>query len=690
MEEYMKNVIEKYQVTNRLWFLILATGLLLSSCNPQVETADLFLQIEHQLASSSRTATPETSLEISFYQVTGNGPDGEAFEMESDQAQITVPGLLLGDWQISVIGFSDENVGLSQGESVVTLSKSESSSTIVTSEFYGTGSASVTAEWDDSQIIDASLHAQVSLSGGTETPEELTPTATASGSASFQLDDYPAGAYLLRIKLYSEGVLTGGAAEIIRIVDGKTTHSDLQLDFNDLLMGMKLTVIDSYSKPISGSITGIPLTAMTDSPVSVSFTPDPDMAWEDYVCMWYADGTLHGTGNPIDYTPKEGIQRLDVVVSTADKGSDGTASQLVEGVSGIEPGTPLLYRSYKPGNDSGIKVDGISDIEVLPDGKIVIISSIDDSLQILSIINDELMLDQTFTSDGLATLDGAARLSVSENGEYIAALSDNDQSVTIFTYNQSTQKADFMQSLLSTGAGEVSYDIGKIGSAAFSADGTTLIVSDRSDNTLVQFSLGQEMFSCTGSFNFSSYEVIDDPRSIGFLFDDFVLATASSGNNTLYIMEGLTTDQPMIRTYLNSDETGTNGLSGVHTIEKVHEKQFITLSQDTLSEFIIDGTQTSYGIQQDSRHKETTHVPVPFRPKDVTVTSNGDSVYAVTSTGNGIVKFTRESIGSSLSYDSFVSTDPITPNSCKATADDQYLLVGASTDDRLLLYRYAQ
>jgi 6-phosphogluconolactonase (cycloisomerase 2 family) len=74
----------------------------------------------------------------------------------------------------------------------------------------------------------------------------------------------------------------------------------------------------------------------------------------------------------------------------------------------------------------------------------------------------------------------------------------------------------------------------------------------------------------------------------------------------------------------------------------------------------------------------------------VTHDSTGDTVYAVTTSGNGITLFKRDPISGSLAYDSFVSTDSISPDSCEASIDDEYLLAGASSDDRLLLYKIAQ
>lgn len=670
-------------------FLCIAL-LMLCSCEPDTETADLYLQIEDQYASLNSGSSRSLDLSVSYYLVTGRGPDGNQFELTSETGQITVPSLVLGDWEITVIGFSSDEKGLSQGQSVITLTKAEYDGTIIIDKFYGTGSAVVTASWDDTQVVNAELSAQITLSGSLEAPVQLTPDSTTGGTAVFNLNDYPSGAYLLQIGLYSEGTLTAGAAKIIRIVDEETAQTNITLTFNDLLVGMQLTLHDNYSEPLKGSITGIPLTALTGSPVTVAFTPDPECSFEEISCMWYVDGQLHTTGNPIEYTPKEGVQRLDVIATTADSGSDASAAHIVEGVSGIEPGTPLLYRNYAPENEKGIKVDGISDIRVLPDGTIAAVSAIDDCLQLLSIQNDELYLEQTFTSDGLAMLDGASRIEISDDGRFIAVLSDNDQSITIFEYDPAMMSADHFQTLLSSGGSTVTYDIGQLGAAAFTDDGGTLMVSDRSDNSFIQFSLQESMFACSGSFTFTEIIDVSDPRSMTFMFNDYTTVIASTGTNAVFFMEGASSDQPLMRTFRDYEHTTTSGLSGVHTIERINENQFISLAQDTLSEFFIEGSPQYYTITQDSRHKESTHVPVSFRPKDVTHDSTGDTVYAVTTSGNGITLFKRDPVSGSLAYDSFVSTDSVSPDSCEASIDDEYLLAAASSDDRLLLYKIAQ
>jgi WD40 repeat protein len=145
------------------------------------------------------------------------------------------------------------------------------------------------------------------------------------------------------------------------------------------------------------------------------------------------------------------VQRLDVLVSTSKVGSDGSASQIIEGVNGIVSGQPLLYKAYNTANEKGMLLDGLSDIAVLPDGLVITASKLDDALQVFRIEDDQLSLKQTITHDGTTLLDGVQSITVSEDGSIIAAASVNSQAVEIFEHIAETDSITHFQTLLSTG-----------------------------------------------------------------------------------------------------------------------------------------------------------------------------------------------------------------------------------------------
>jgi 6-phosphogluconolactonase (cycloisomerase 2 family) len=678
-----------------LGLLVAVLFVLVAGCKTQPDSADMHIQIESPLPDSSVSAknttnTPDTSLEIDYYEITGKGPDATEFQISTQSSQTTIPGLPLGDWEVSVIAFSVENVGLGYGDSVITLTSSEQNGTIFVEEFFGTGSADITVTWDESQTINPQFNAYIRPSGSTDPSDLLTPTASSAGTATYQLDDYASGAYLFQAELISDGMLTGGAAEILRITDGQVTTSSLKIQFNDLMVSMQMTLNDNMEKPVSGSITGVPLTAAAGEELMVTFTPDSDSVQTGLWYQWYVNGQYVTDGNPISYIPNEGVQRLDVLVSTSKVGSDGSASQIIEGVNGIVSGQPLLYKAYNTANEKGMLLDGLSDIAVLPDGLVITASKLDDALQVFRIEDDQLSLKQTITHDGTTLLDGVQSITVSEDGSIIAAASVNSQAVEIFEHIAETDSITHFQTLLSTGANaNGSYTISQIGDIALTNSGEVLVVSDRTTNNFIKFENSDSMMDFAGTYSIETNPELTEPRSIDFGVNDNLFATVSTGTNAMFTFRNFKNGEPVLHSSFDYSTYNFMGLSQVHTVKFIRSDRMITLAADTFCDYYIEEVMGFYNISQESRLKETTHIPVAFSPKDAAADSAGNSIYVVTSTGNGIVNFTRDPDTEEVAYDSFVSTDNISPDSCAVAADDQYLLTGSSAQDSLLLYKFA-
>ncbi|MGM0432586.1 MAG: hypothetical protein ACQEQU_07730 [Spirochaetota bacterium] len=674
------------------WCMLIGiTIFLVSGCEQHPEMGELHMNIEPQGFSSTRSALPDTPLEISYYEIEGRGPEATGFELSTEDSQVTVPGLLLGDWDVTVIGYSSEGVGLGYGQSVITLTNTQQNGTLFVEQFYGTGSADIMVQWDDQQTIDADLRLSYWPSGYPEEAEELTADTAAAGSHTYLLEGVEAGAYLLQAELYSEGTLTAGATEMLRVVDGMTTQAQLTMTFNDLLVSMQLTLEDSMDKPVSGEITGVPLNAEAGVPVTVQFTPDADSVQTGLTCHWFLNGQDYAEGNPITFTPTEGKQRLDVLVFTSSVGSEGSSSQIVEGITDITSGQPLLYRSYDEFNDLGLLLDGITDMTVLPDGIIVTVSQYDDAVQFLKVEQDRVQLVESFEHGASILLDGAYAVSASADGSLIAVASANSEAVTLFEHVAGTETFTHSQSILSTGTGTSgSYTIEQFGDVALSSNGEVLVVSDTGSNTFVAFDLGTEAMDYRSTYDFTHDPQVSDPRSIDFGLGDNLMGIASYDTNALIAIADMTSESPKVWNSFSYDKEGTYGLSGIHTAQFVTDQWLVTLANDSVCDFLTeDYGYGLYDITYNSRLKEDTHIPVSFRPKAVTANTEGTQLYVATSTGDGFVILERDPATQELEYSSFVAAENTSLDSILVTEDQQYLLTSSSTQDRLLLYKFA-
>ncbi len=663
---------------------------ILTGCQPVSQTADLHICLEHY-QPSDRTIAPDEPLTVASYQVSGAGPDGTSFTITTDDTQITVSGLLTGDWDVSAIGFSSDGVGLVEGTSVITLSNSTSSGQISMDEFYGVGSAALTIAWDSSQTISPSVTTYMLLCGSLDSPQELTASTATEGEVTYSLPDLPAGAYLIMSELYSDSLMIAGATEILRIVDDTTTSDTITMEFNDLQLDLGMSLIDDSAAPIEGSITGIPLTITANQPMEISFVPSPGSIQTGLTCTWYLDGQFLNQGNPITFVSPSGKHRIDVVVTSANLGSTGSAGQSIQAVESAATGAPLLYAEYVEGEQDDLQLDGISDIAVLPDGLIVTAAKYSDSLQVMRIESDTLALKQTVDTDATNLLDGASKISSSADGTFIAVASENAKTVTIYDHSTGTDTISQYQTLLQTGTNaNGSYQFNIFGGIALNSDGSMLFVADKSTDQIIVFTRSGASFSFKGNYSFTPTPDIEAIRSIAVGYDDEVLALASYDTNSMHLLK-IESDGALSISYsIDYGQGGYYGLSNASQVFFPDTRTIFLLAGDTISEYLL--SDSVFGVPtftQSSRLKEDTNIPVDFSPKDICGTSDLSKLFIVTSTGKGIVQLSHDTTTNLMSYDSFATTDDLVPDTCAVSIDNSFLLVGSSTDDTLQLYRFS-
>ncbi len=663
---------------------------ILVGCQPAAQTADLHICLEHY-QSSSRTITPDEPLTVTSYQVTGAGPDGTSFSITTNNTQITVSGLLTGDWDVTAIGFSDNGVGLVQGDSVITLSNTTSSGQITMEDFYGVGSASISIDWDATQTLSPTVTTYMLLCGSLEDPEVLVASSTVDGEVTYTLNDLQAGAYLLMSELYSDGLMIAGATEILRIVDGITTTDSITMEFNDLQLDLGMTLIDDSSAPIEGTIEGIPMTITANQAIDISFVPSPTSIQTGLTCTWYLDGQYLNQGNPISFVSPSGKHRIDVVVISASLGSVGSAQQNIQAVEATPTGSPLLYAEYIEGEQNDLQLDGIADIAVLPDGLIITAAQYSDSLQVMRIESDALILKQTIDADVTNLLDGASELSFSSDGNFIAVSSENAKSVTIYDHSAATDTISQYQTLLQTGTNaNGSYQFDQFGGIALNSDGTMLFVAEKSTDQIIVFTRTASSFSFKGNYSFTPTPDIETIKSIAVGYNDEVLALASYASNSMHLLQ-IATDGALTVSYsIDYGQGGYYGLSSASEVFFPETRTIFLLSADTISEYpLTDSAFGSPEFTQSSRLKETTNIPVDFSPKDICATSDLSKLFVVTSTGKGIVNLAHDVSTHQMTYSTFTTTDTVVPDSCAVSSDDTYLIIGSSTDDTLQLYKFS-
>ena len=179
--------------------LLLALAVL-ASCEESQDYATLRVNLQ-----KDRSIVPEDyPLEITSYMVSGTGPSGASFSVETSRETVSLEGLVIGEWNLLAEGLNSRGDTLVTGETTHRLSATNGSTVIVLKDLVGEGSLSITLSWDPERLsgtpsVEMELTPQ--YGGRTPIPLELTELNAEEGTASYSGDGYAAGSYILSARL---------------------------------------------------------------------------------------------------------------------------------------------------------------------------------------------------------------------------------------------------------------------------------------------------------------------------------------------------------------------------------------------------------------------------------------------------------------------------------------------------------
>ena len=143
-----------------LTVILLLALAVLASCEEAQDYATLRVNLQ-----KDRSIVPEDyPLEITSYRVSGTGPSGASFSVETSRETVSLEGLVIGEWNLLAEGLNSRGDTLVTGETVHRLSATNGSTVIVLKDLVGEGSLSITLSWDPER-----------LSGTPSVEMELTP-----------------------------------------------------------------------------------------------------------------------------------------------------------------------------------------------------------------------------------------------------------------------------------------------------------------------------------------------------------------------------------------------------------------------------------------------------------------------------------------------------------------------------------
>ncbi len=259
-------------------------------------------------------------LEISSYEIIGEGPGGETCIVEDiTDENVLIDGLVMGAWDFHVIGYDISDTAIAEDSAQVAIEPGGLSEwNALLTPINGVGSVLLEIEWPEGL-------------GGNLTPVcTLTPFPSGNeilleySDGTVTGNSLPTGYYSLSISLMGTEDQVWGNAYALRILAEQTVEMSLIIpeDEMDLSGSLDIIIDADLFNPLEIGITGkVDEFTSGDPPIhlSVDITDkDEDLT---YSCYWYLDGSIvfEESSNTLNIPfSQPGVYRIAAVVYAQD------------------------------------------------------------------------------------------------------------------------------------------------------------------------------------------------------------------------------------------------------------------------------------------------------------------------------------------------------------------------------------
>ncbi|MCG8478404.1 MAG: hypothetical protein MI724_04850 [Spirochaetales bacterium] len=163
--------------------------------------------------------------------------------------------LAFGEWTITASALNGEGIVIGSGGETVTVITGETVTAAITVvPIEGVGTLDLTVTWNEGDIQSPSIDAELVPTTGV--PLDLAFTIDGA-VATYTSDTIATGYHTLSIQLLDNGIVTAGAVEVARIVDGAATSGDYLFDrVNQEGGAIDIVITPELADPLTVSIAG--------------------------------------------------------------------------------------------------------------------------------------------------------------------------------------------------------------------------------------------------------------------------------------------------------------------------------------------------------------------------------------------------------------------------------------------------
>ena len=216
-------------------FMVIALLIILcivASCDAKQDRATMRVILQ-----KDRSITPDGySLDIDHYRITGSGPGGASFNIETSRQSVSLEGLIIGEWTIQAEGLNKDDDVLVTGETTHHLSTSNGSVVIYLETLAGEGSLSLVLTWDAERTDIENTSIEITLTEQYGSKEEIELEEVSidknTGRAEYSGVNLPSGSYILSARLYSGSVQIAGFVEAVRIAGDQVSEGEIVFDLD--------------------------------------------------------------------------------------------------------------------------------------------------------------------------------------------------------------------------------------------------------------------------------------------------------------------------------------------------------------------------------------------------------------------------------------------------------------------------